>query len=71
MNILILQSSPRANGNTAWMAEEYKKAAEATIEEFLDEHDTPDTKYIVIIDDYLPVATCRLYAINNDNVITA
>ena len=29
MNILILQSSPRANGNTAWMAEEYMKAAEA------------------------------------------
>ena len=29
MNVLILQSSPRANGNTAWMAEEYKKAAEA------------------------------------------
>lgn len=24
MNILILQGSPRANGNTAWMAEEYK-----------------------------------------------
>ena len=29
MNILILQAAPRANGNTAWMAEEYKKAAEA------------------------------------------
>ena len=29
MNILILQASPRASGNTAWMAEEYKKAAEA------------------------------------------
>ena len=29
MNILILQGSPRANGNTAWMADEYKKAAEA------------------------------------------
>jgi len=29
MNILILQSSPRAKGNTQWMAEEYKKAAEA------------------------------------------
>ena len=27
--VLILQGSPRANGNTAWMAEEYKKAAEA------------------------------------------
>ncbi len=29
MNVLILQASPRANGNTTWMAEEYKKAAEA------------------------------------------
>lgn len=29
MKILILQASPRANGNTAWMAEEYKNAAEA------------------------------------------
>ena len=29
MNIMILQGSPRANGNTAWMAEEYRKAAEA------------------------------------------
>ena len=27
MNIVILQGSPRANGNTSWMAEEYKKAA--------------------------------------------
>ena len=29
MNILILQGSPRANGNTAWMAEECRKAVEA------------------------------------------
>lgn len=29
MNIFILQGSPRATGNTAWMAEEFKKAAEA------------------------------------------
>lgn len=29
-------------------------------EEF-DEHDTPDTKYIVVLDDDFPVATCRLY----------
>jgi multimeric flavodoxin WrbA len=28
-NILILQASPRAKGNTVWMADEYKKAAEA------------------------------------------
>ena len=29
MKILILQGSPRKNGNTAWMAEEFKKASEA------------------------------------------
>ena len=29
MKILILQSSPRPKGNTAWMAEEFKNAAEA------------------------------------------
>ncbi|MBR5069858.1 MAG: flavodoxin family protein [Bacteroidales bacterium] len=29
MKVLILQGSPRANGNTAWMAEEFKNAAEA------------------------------------------
>ena len=34
-----------------------------------DEHDTPDTKYIVAVDDFLPVATCRLYAIDNERVM--
>ena len=34
-----------------------------------DEHDTPDTKYIVIIDDFLPVATCRMYAIDDDRLM--
>ena len=29
MNVLILEASPRANRNTAWMAEEFKNAAEA------------------------------------------
>ena len=34
-----------------------------------DEHDTPDTKYIVAVDNYLPVATCRLYAIDDAKVM--
>ena len=34
-----------------------------------DEHDTPDTRYIVLVDDYLPVATCRLYPIGNGQVM--
>lgn len=34
-----------------------------------DEHDTPETKYIVIVDNYLPVATCRMYAIDGERVM--
>ena len=34
-----------------------------------DEHDTPETKYIVAVDDYLPVATCRMYALDNERVV--
>ena len=40
-----------------------------TLYEELDEHDTPDTKYIVIVDNYLPVATCRLYGIDDERVM--
>ena len=32
-----------------------------TLEQEFDEHDGPQTRYIVIRDDVLPVATCRLY----------
>ena len=34
-----------------------------------DEHDTPDTKYIVVVDDYLPIATCRLYPEDDDRMM--
>ncbi len=34
-----------------------------------DEHDTPRTKYIVVMDDFLPVATCRLYGIDSRHVM--
>jgi GNAT superfamily N-acetyltransferase len=34
-----------------------------------DEHDRPETKYIVAIDNYLPVATCRLYGIDEAKVM--
>jgi GNAT superfamily N-acetyltransferase len=34
-----------------------------------DEHDTPETKYIVVVDNYLPVATCRLYGIDEQQVM--
>ena len=34
-----------------------------------DEHDTPVTKYIVAVDNFLPIATCRLYAIDDAKVM--
>ncbi|MBR1391635.1 MAG: GNAT family N-acetyltransferase [Lachnospiraceae bacterium] len=39
------------------------------LEQEFDEHDTPDTKYIVLIDDYLPVATCRLYPMDDERMM--
>lgn len=38
-------------------------------EQEFDEHDTPDTKYIVLYDGVLPVATGRLYAIDTERVM--
>ena len=38
-----------------------------TLRREFDEHDKPDTKYIVITDDDFPVATCRLYCIDADS----
>ena len=40
-----------------------------TLDQEFDEHDTPDTKYIVLLDDGFPAATCRLYAEDETRVI--
>lgn len=40
-----------------------------TPEQEFDEHDTPQTRYIVIYDGVLPVATGRLYAIDAERVM--
>lgn len=34
-----------------------------------DEHDTPETNYIVMTEDVLPVATCRLYPVDAETVM--
>ncbi|MBO4820165.1 MAG: GNAT family N-acetyltransferase [Prevotella sp.] len=34
-----------------------------------DEHDTPETRYVVAVDDFLPIATCRLYALDESRVM--
>ncbi len=35
-----------------------------TLRREFDEHDTPDTKYIVLTDDGFPVATCRFFELD-------
>lgn len=34
-----------------------------------DEHDSPETQYIVVMDDYLPIATCRMYPLDEHSVM--
>jgi len=40
-----------------------------TLDREFDEHDCPDTKYIVLLDDIYPVATCRIYEIDANTVM--
>ena len=40
-----------------------------TLQREFDEHDTPDTKYILLTDDEFPVATCRLYRLDADSAM--
>lgn len=40
-----------------------------TLRREFDEHDTSDTKYIVLTDDDFPVATCRFYRIDDSSAM--
>ncbi len=40
-----------------------------TLRREFDEHDAPDTKYIVLTDADFPVATCRFYALDADSAM--
>lgn len=39
------------------------------LQQEFDEHDGPDTKYIVLLDDIYPVATCRFYEVGEETVM--
>lgn len=40
-----------------------------TLRQEFDEHDGPDTKYIVLLDEEFPVATCRIYETDRNSVM--
>ena len=47
------------------MARQY----DITLRREFDEHDTPNTEYIVLTDDDFPVATCRFYEIDRSSAM--
>lgn len=40
-----------------------------TLRQEFDEHDTPDTKYIVVTDNDFPIATARMYPLDNKSMM--
>lgn len=40
-----------------------------TLRQEFDEHDGPDTDYIVLLDEEFPVATCRMYELDSSSVM--
>lgn len=40
-----------------------------SLREEFDEHDGDDTKYIVLLDEGYPIATCRFYELNKESVM--
>jgi len=40
-----------------------------TLDQEFDDHDTPDTAYIVALDDDFPVATARMYALDDKRML--
>ena len=40
-----------------------------TLRQEFDGHDGPDSRYIVVVDDYLPVATGRIYELDEDSMM--
>ena len=47
------------------MAKQY----DITLRREFDEHDTPNTEYIVLTDDDFPVATCRFYELDSSSAM--
>lgn len=40
-----------------------------TLRQEFDDHDVPDTRYIVVLDEDFPVATARMYGLDADSVM--
>ena len=68
MQIIRATRTPQQAGAYYVRIQAMSRKHKITLDAEFDEHDTPQTKYIVIVDDYLPIATCRLYAIDETHI---
>ena len=68
MQIIRATRTPQQAGAYYVRIQAMARKHKITLDAEFDEHDTPQTKYIVIVDDYLPIATCRLYAIDETHI---
>jgi len=68
MQIIRATRTPQQAGAYYVRIQAMARKHKITLDAEFDEHDTPQTKYIVIVDDYLPIATCRLYAIDEAHI---
>jgi len=69
MEIIRADSTPYRAGAYYVRIQAMARKHHISLEAEFDSHDTPQTKYIVIVDDFLPVATCRLYALDGKSVM--
>ncbi len=67
MNIQVLRATETWQQAGAYYVriQGMSKQHDITLRREFDEHDTPDTKYIVLTDEDFPVATCRFYEIGD------
>ena len=40
-----------------------------TLQQEFDEHDTPETKYVLILDEDFPIATARMYQLDDESAM--
>ena len=71
MNLEIIRATERWQQAGAYYVriQAMAKKHHITLRQEFDEHDAPDTKYILALDDDFPIATARMYEHDADSVI--
>ena len=69
MNIIRATETYQQSGAYYVRIKAMAKKHHITLRQEFDEHDTPDTKYIVVTEDEFPIATARMYPVGEEMMI--